>query len=147
MKKSLKNSLALIFAICAIVLIVILLTPWMDRWGATDAEIAAAFPGDELVADPASFLNRAVTVHATPEEIYPWIVQLGADKGGMYSYDWFESNILQCHQSNADRIHKEWQDLKIGDQMKMCPEGSGPPPYIIAQIVPNKAIVRKRQMG
>lgn len=141
MKKIFKIILALIVVIATFVAIIALLTPWMDRWGATDEELRAAFPGDELVPAPASFVNRAVTINAAPEEIFPWIVQLGADKGGMYSYDWFESNALQCHQTNAERIHAEWQNLKVGDEMLMCPEGSGPPPYIIAQIVPNKAIV------
>jgi hypothetical protein len=145
MKKFLKVLGILAVILIVLVLTVILLTPWMDRWGATDAEVNATFPGDELVPAPASFVNRAVTVNAAPEEIYPWIVQLGADKGGMYSYDWFETNILQCRQSNADRIYEEWQGLQIGDEMKMCPDKSGPPPYIIAQIVPNQAIVMGHQ--
>jgi hypothetical protein len=145
MKKTLKIIIAITVIIIVFVSTIPILTPWMDRWGATDEEIAASFPGDELVPVPASFVNRAVTVNAKPEEIYSWIVQLGADKGGMYSYDWFESRILQCRQTNADRIHDEWQGLKIGDEMNMCPEGSGPPPYIIAEIVPNKAIVMGHQ--
>jgi hypothetical protein len=145
MKKFLKVLGILSVILIVLVFTVILLTPWMDRWGATNAEINATFPGDELVPDPASFVNRAMTVNAAPEEIYPWIVQLGADKGGMYSYDWFETNILQCRQSNADRIYEEWQGLKVGDEMKMCPDKSGPPPYIIAQIVPNQAIVMGHQ--
>lgn len=116
------------------------LTPWMDRWGATNKEVTATFPGDDLLAQPASFLNRAVTVHATPEQIFPWIVQLGADKGGMYSYTRLEA-LLNCSQANADRIHQEWQQLKVGDEMKMCATQPGPPPYIIAKIEPNKAVV------
>jgi hypothetical protein len=141
MKKIWKIILSIIIAVAVFVAALALLTPWMDRWGAADEELRAAFPGDELLPAPASFVNRAVTVNATPEEIYPWIVQLGADKGGMYSYDWLESHVLQCRQTNANRIHAEWQNLKVGDEMKMCPDGSGPPPYIIAQIVPNQAIV------
>ena len=46
-----------------------------------DEEIAATLPGDELLAAPASFVNRAVTIHANPEQIYPWIVQLGREGG------------------------------------------------------------------
>jgi hypothetical protein len=145
MKKFLK-AIGILFVLAVLAVIAtIALTPWMDRWGATDEEIAAPFPGDELVADPASFLNRAVTIRAKPEEIYPWIVQLGADKGGMYSYSWFETYILQCRLTNADRIHEEWQNLKVGGEMKMCPGEFGPPPYIIAQIFPNEAIVMGHQ--
>ncbi len=121
-----------------------LLTPWMDRWGATNEEIAATFTGDELVPQPAVFVNRAVTIDATPEQIYPWLVQLGADKGGMYSYTALEG-LVNCPMVNADRIHPEWQNLQVGDPMKMCPGTFGPPPYIIAEIVPNRAIVMGHQ--
>jgi hypothetical protein len=58
----------------------------MDGWGATNAEIGAALPGDELVARPLGVVNRAVTICAAPEAIYPWLVHMGAGKGGMYSY-------------------------------------------------------------
>ena len=132
-------------AVLAVVLMIALM-PWMDRWGASADELAASFPGDELVSSPRVVYNRTVTIAATPEEIYPWIVQLGAERGGMYSYEWFETNILQCELVNADRIHEEWQDLKVGDQVKMCPgEGWGPPPYEVAVMEPNYAIVLGHQ--
>ena len=127
------------------VILIILLTPWMDRWGATDEEIAAVFPGDELVPHPASFVNRAITINAAPEDIYPWIVQLDARKGGWYSYDWLETNLLRCPMVNADRIHPEWQDLQVGGEIHMCPNEPGPPPYVVAQIHPNQAIVMGHQ--
>jgi hypothetical protein len=145
MKKLLKPLGILACVAVLTVAIAFLLTPWMDRCGATDEEIAAAFPGDELVPNPASFVNRAVTVNAPPEAIYPWIVQLGAGKGGMYSYEILETYLLNCPLVNADRIHEEWQNLKVGDEMKMCPGEFAPPPYIIAQIVPNQAIVMGHQ--
>jgi len=127
------------------VLVIVALMPWMDRWGATEGEIATSFPGDELVPSPAISYNRAVTINAKPEEIYPWIVQLGAERGGMYSYSWLETNILQCELINADRIHEEWQGLKVGGQVKMCPGDFGPTPYEVAVIEPNSAIVLGHQ--
>lgn len=117
------------------------LIPWMDRWGATDDEIAASLTGDELVPSARISYTRAISINASPEDIYPWVVQLGAEKGGMYSYEWFETNLLQCELINADRIHPEWQNLKVGDPMKMCPGTSGPPPYEIAIIEPNSSII------
>lgn len=128
-----------------VVILMFALLPWMDRWGATDEEIAASFPGDELVPSPAIFYNRAVTVNAQPEDIYPWIVQLGAERGGMYSYSWFETYILQCELINADRIHEEWQGLNVGDKVKMCPGDWGPPAYEVAMLEPNQAIVLGHQ--
>ena len=141
MKKLLKFIGILAGLVVLAVIAMIALMPWMDRWGATDNEIAASFPGDALVPSPRVIYNRAVTVKASPEQIYPWIVQLGAEKGGMYSYSWFETHILQCELINADRIHEEWQGLKVGDQVKMCPGDFGPVPFDVALIEPNSAIV------
>ena len=124
---------------------IILLMPWMDRWGARDEEVAATFAGDELVPQPRVMFTRAVTVHSAPEDIYPWLIQLGAEKGGMYSYSWFETNILQCELINAERIHEEWQDLEVGDPVKMCPGSSGPVPFEVAQLEPGQAMVLGHQ--
>jgi hypothetical protein len=134
----------LVALLVLLVLVTILLTPWMDRWGATEDEINAPFPGDELLADPASIINRAITIQATPEQIYPWLLQLGADKGGLYSYTWLE-NLIQCKQTNADRIHAEWQGLKVGDLVRMCPEEGGPVPFTVALLNPNDAVVMGHQ--
>jgi hypothetical protein len=123
------------------VIIISALLPWMDRWGATEVEINASFPGDELVPSPVAGYTRAVTVNADPADIYPWLVQMGAEKGGMYSYEWLETNILRCELINADQIHPEWQGLKVGDKVKMCPGESGPPAFEVAQLEPSHALV------
>lgn len=138
--------IGIIFAAILVgVVALVLLMPWMDSWGASTEEIGTVLPGDELVASPRVVYNRAITVNAAPEKIYPWLVQLGAEKGGMYSYSWFETNVLQCELINADRIHPEWQVLKVGDKVKMCPGNSGPPAYEVAMLVPNQAIVMGHQ--
>lgn len=126
-------------------LVIVALMPWMDRWGATGNEIGASFPGDEFVPAPRYVYNRVVTVQAAPEEIYPWLVQMGAEKGGMYSYQWFETNVLRCELINADRIHEEWQGLRVGDKVKMCPGDWGPPAYEVALLEPNRAVVLGHQ--
>lgn len=145
MKIGLKVLAVLVGLIALVFVSLVWLTPWMDRWGATDAEIRTSFPGDEWIPEPASFVNRAITIYASPEQIYPWLVQLGAGKGGWYSYSWFETNLLRCPIVNTDRIHPEWQGLQVGDDVKMCPGEFGPPPYQVAQIVPNKTIVLGHQ--
>lgn len=143
MKKFLKI-IGILAGIGLLALIVMFaLLPWMDRWGATDEEIAASFAGDELVPSPRIAYTRAITIHAPPEDIYPWIVQLGADKGGMYSYTWIEA-LLQCSQVNANRIHEEWQGLKVGDKVLMC-KNNMPPGYEVAVIEPNRVIVMGHQ--
>jgi hypothetical protein len=69
----------------------------MTTWGATAQEIQGAFPGDELVPNPVSQTTQAITIRAKPEQIYPWLLQIGVERGGMYSYDWLE---------NLDEIHR-----------------------------------------
>ena len=145
MKKLRKLMGVFVGLVILVVLVVIALTPWMDRWGATAEEIAATYPGDELLPAPASFVNRAITINAAPAAIYPWIVQLDAKKGGWYSYTWLETYLLNCPLVNADRIHAEWQDLQVGDQVHMCPNEPAPPPYVVAQIHPEQAIVMGHQ--
>ncbi len=143
--KTLLVIIAVLLGVIAIVVIaVVLLTPWMDRWGATADETNTTFTGDELLPRPAQVVNRAITIRATPDQIYPWLIQLGADKGGMYSYTWFEG-LLNCPQVNADRIHQEWQGLRVGDQVKMCPGKFGPVPYTVALLKPFSAVVMGHQ--
>lgn len=118
--------------------------PWMDHYGATDEEIAASLTGDELVPNPRISYTRAVSINASPADVYPWIAQLGADKGGMYSYTWLES-LIQCPQTNADRIHKEWQGLEVGSKVLMCPDVNAPPAYEVVLIDPNRTIIMGHQ--
>jgi hypothetical protein len=94
--------------------------PWQHRWGATDAEVAAALPGDELIPD-ADSTTRAITIAAPPERVWPWLVQLGYGRAGWYSYDWIDNDGRR----SADRVLPELQDLQVGDQILMIP-GMGP---------------------
>ncbi|WP_324644080.1 hypothetical protein [Pseudarthrobacter sp. LT1] len=65
----------------------------------------------------------AVTVHAPREEVWPWLLQMGVDRAGLYSYTWVENGLLHLGVTNADRIHPEWQDLQVGDIIAFMPEG------------------------
>ena len=91
--------------------------PWHTRWGATDEEIAAPLPGDELMDHAAA--NHAITIDAPPEAVWPWLVQIGQDKGGFYSYTWLENAVL-AHIHNADTVHPEWQELREGDFIRLA---------------------------
>ena len=133
--------LALLFLLLIFfVIAAILFTPWMDRWGTTPAERSTAMPGDDLVPDPLKVINRAVTVKAASAKIYPWLLQIGADKAGMYSYTWLE-RLVGCKMAKDEVIRTEWQNLKEGDLMKMCAGEFAPPPYIVARILPNQAVI------
>ena len=91
-------------------------------WGATKGEQALRLPGDELVPEPAVVVTRAVTVEAPAERVWPWLVQIGQDRGGMYSYEWLE-NLFGLDIHNADEIRPEWQHLAPGDAVWLVPPG------------------------
>jgi hypothetical protein len=94
--------------------------PWYLRWGASDEEIVRALPGDEIVPNAAGQETRAITIHAGVEKVWPWIAQLGQDRGGFYSYDLLE-NIVGCRMPTVDLLRPEKQSWKIGDSLWMYP--------------------------
>jgi hypothetical protein len=100
--------------------------PWMRRWGATTAETERALPGDDLVPEPRIQVTHAVTIAAPVERVWPWLAQIGQDRGGFYSYEWLE-NLAGCQMRNADRIHPEWQQREIGEPVPLHPAAPGLP--------------------
>jgi hypothetical protein len=122
----------------------LVLLPWYSNWGATPAEVARAMPGDELAPDAAYVSTRAVTIDAPPEAVWPWLVQMGQGRGGLYSYELLE-NLAGSDLHNADRIHPEWQRLAVGDAIRPVPEGylglAESPKYTVVAIEPNRALV------
>lgn len=105
-----------------------LLAPRYRRWNATDDEVTRALPGDERVSAPALTQTLAVTIDASPAAVWPWLAQIGQERGGLYSYELLE-NIARCQIHNADRIVPEWE-LHVGDRVRL-----GPPGYPVHQVV------------
>lgn len=100
---------------------VLFVGPWQRRWGATDEEVKRPMPGDEEVPEPMCASTRAVTIESKPEDIWPWIVQIGTGKAGWYSYEWIE-RAMGLDVTNADRVIPEFQNLKVGDQVPLAPD-------------------------
>jgi hypothetical protein len=92
----------------------------MRSWGATDAERAMALPGDAAVPDPGFQQTRVVAIDAPAGAVWPWVAQIGQDRGGFYSFTWLE-NLAGCRMRNADRVHPEWQQREIGDTVLLHP--------------------------
>jgi hypothetical protein len=121
----------------------LLFWPWMRTWGATGAEIKASLPGDDIVSNANIRTTKAITIQATPEEIYPWLMQIGVDRGGMYSYDWLE-NLFGLKVQTAERIVPEFQEARIGDFWRFTPKdyvfNPGPGLYV-RQLIENEAVL------
>ena len=99
----------------------LIVRPRISRWGATDEEVGRALPGDELTSPygyrPIS--TRAITIDAPPEEVWPWLVQLGSGRAGFYTHEWVERLLFITYADghSATRIHPEWQELHVGDRV------------------------------
>lgn len=91
--------------------------PWQLRWGATREELDRTMPGDEVVPSPTFNATRAVTIDATPEAIWPWLLQIGFGRAGWYSYDLLDN--LGRH--SAERLVPELQHMEVGDLVPLGP--------------------------
>ncbi len=109
-----------------------LATPWRRRhrttWGAKPEELLATLPGDELVADPTWNYTHAITLDAVPVSVWPWLVQIGQGRGGLYSFECLE-NLVGCHIRNTDQILANYQTIAVGDPIRLHPKA--PPLYAV----------------
>jgi hypothetical protein len=87
------------------------------RWGATDDEVRAAMPGDDLITDVDYLTTRAITIDAPPEAVWPWLVQVGCLKAGFYADDLLDN----LGHPSAREILREYQHLEIGQWVPMSP--------------------------
>lgn len=124
----------------------IVLRPWHTTWGVSSEELATPLPGDDLVPDAHYRMDHAVTIQAPADSVWPWLAQIGQDRAGFYSYDRLE-RLVGDDVHNADRIHPEWQERRVGDLVR-----AAQPDYLggrlgaalgwrVAQLEPGRALV------
>jgi hypothetical protein len=111
-----------LFGTAATALYAVVIRPWHLRWGAEPEDEHRDVPGDELLPEEGTKILHAVTIDAPVEEVWPWLAQLGQDRGGFYSYEWLE-NLAGCEMKNAERIHPEWQHRELGETVHLHPAG------------------------
>ena len=90
---------------------------WHLRWGATDDEVGCALPGDALVPAAQYRSTRAVTIAAPPEEVWPWLVQVGCLRAGFYADDLLDN----LGRPSATAVLPELQHLEAGQWIPMSP--------------------------
>ena len=113
------------------------------RWGATDDEVHRSLPGDELVPHPMLETTHAISIHASPSDIWPWLVQMGYDRGWWYTdarwYKWVDKYIWHTsHPASPDRIVPELQLLEPGDTILDGPPGTAF--FTVARIEPEHVL-------
>jgi hypothetical protein len=76
-------------------------------------------PGDELLDDAAAQMTDGITIGATPEAVWPWLVQMGCRRGGWYSWDLLDNAGIE----SAREVIPELQQVAVGDVFPATPEG------------------------
>ena len=92
---------------------------WALTWGTTADELTSTWPGDELSPKATEIATRAITIAAPTDAVWNWIVQLGQDRAGFYSYTWLE-NLFRCVMPQVEQIVPEWQERTLGDNVWMA---------------------------
>jgi hypothetical protein len=114
--------------------------PWLCHWGADEAEIAATLPGDEMVLPDTARTTRALTIDAPVGAVWPWLVQIGEDRGGFYSYSLLE-RLAGAAIHNAESIHPEWQNLHVGDTVWLARRYGEVGRQMVAAVEPESHLV------
>jgi hypothetical protein len=136
--------LTLVFIVALAVLYWFPARSWMGRWGSTPSDLNRVMAGDSLIVDHTYSGTLAVAINARPEHIWPWLVQMGYRRGGLYSYDWLDRIFGYLDRPSATRILPEFQHLAAGDEI---PLGRGPA-WPVAVVEPRRALVLDmRNMG
>jgi hypothetical protein len=90
---------------------------WFVTWGSTPAERSRVMSGDRTITDPTYTATLGVTIHASARCIWPWLVQMGNGRGGLYSYDWLDRLFGYLDHPSANRVLPEFQHLAAGDEI------------------------------
>lgn len=92
--------------------------PWSLSWGATNEEINRDMKGDDILNSPSFVATRGISIQASPEAVWPWIVQIGYRRAGFYSYDRLDNDGIH----SSDTILPEYQGLRVGDVIPITKE-------------------------
>jgi len=110
---------------------------WFGRWGTTPVDLSRVMSGDAAIVNPTYATTLAITVSARPEDIWPWLVQMGYRRGGLYSYDWLDRLFGYLDGPSSNRILPEFQHLAVGDEIPIGRGGGFP----ATAIEPYRALV------
>jgi hypothetical protein len=120
-----------------------LVRSWHRRWGATDEEVRAVMPGDELIGDVAYVATRAITIDAAPAAVWPWLVQVGCLKAGFYANDLLDN----LGHPSAREILPELQHLEIGQWVPMSPTPSDTTAFKVAGFEENRWLLWQQPLS
>ncbi len=106
--------------------------PWWRSWGVDPADADLALAGDDLVPDATVVETRGVEIGAPPDVVWPWLVQMGYNRAGWYSYD-----LVDMKGASVDRVVPELQQLAVGDLVPNSPDTA----FAVRALEPGRALV------
>jgi hypothetical protein len=118
----------------------LVLRPRIQWLGTSNDERTTTYLGDGLIPSGHRYGAMATTIAAPPERVWPWLVQMGCDRAGFYSFDRLDNG----GRASAERIHTEWQSLREGDRITSAPDGSHW--FDVALLVPERALVLRASL-
>jgi proline iminopeptidase len=101
--------------------------PRLLRWGATDEEVRRPFPGAELVPNGRRSATMAATIDAPPPLVWVWLLQMGSDRDGWYSWDGLgkrdgaDGNGADGDGAAGNHVHPDWHSISVGDRLTSVP--------------------------
>ena len=127
------------------VALVVALRQWNVEWGTTAADRASHLPGDEVVPVAHYRIDHGIAINAPVTDVWPWLIQIGQDRGGFYSYTRLE-NAVGARITNADRIVPDWQIRYVGELVPTVPSDYlggtfGKIGCKVLEVIPGRALV------
>lgn len=108
--------------------------------GVTQHERRRALPGDDLVPGAGRPCTMATTVDAPPAQVWQWLVQMGCDRGGFYSFDHLDNGGTP----SVEEIRPEWQTLQPGDRIASRPDGKSW--FEVVEVEPERTLVLRASL-
>ena len=110
----------------------------LDRVRPTAAEVDSPMPGDALLPSPDAVMDRAFTLRAPPEDVWPWLVQLGKHRAGWYMTHRVERFVPRARRASR-HVDQRWQHLVVGS---VIPDyGGRDETFTVAEIDPPHTLV------
>jgi hypothetical protein len=106
--------------------------PWLRSWGVEAADAELVFAGDDLVPDATVVETRGVEIGVPPDAVWPWLVQMGYNRAGWYSYD-----VVDMKGASVDKIVPELQQIAVGDLVPNSPDTA----FAVRVVDPPRALV------
>ena len=106
-----------------------------------DDESGRPLPGDDVLPNPKGHWTNAITIRGRPDDIWPWLAQMGCRRGGWYSYDGLDNGGVR----SANKIIPELQRVEVGDLFAGTPTADDG--FFVAKVEPERVLVLTANAG